>query len=113
MVERNFCSWEQAGSAIEDSKKFVRTVPRFTVTYGSLCNPWMADLCAALAAQGISRATQQETKGKSKFWYPAGDIPANCWCGACLDCLVASGHAIAAGFVSSAEARQSFSGEFV
>ena len=73
----SFVAGNKLALQFEDSRKFVRTVPRFTATYGSLCNPWMADLCAALAAQGISWATQQETKGKSNSGIlPGTSLPA-------------------------------------
>lgn len=79
----------------EDVNKFVKAVPKFGATFKSMRNTWMADLCAVLAAQGISWATQEDARGSHKFWYPAGESPGGCWCGACLECLVASSNAVA------------------
>ena len=79
----------------EDVNKFVKAVPKFGATFKSMRNTWMADLCAVLAARGISWATQEDARGSHKFWYPAGEYPGGCWCGACLECLVALGNAAA------------------
>ena len=80
----------------EDVTKFVRTVRKFGATFKSMRSTWLADLRAALTAQGISWAsTERDAKGNYKFWFPAGEYPAKCWCGACLDCLVAAGQAVA------------------
>lgn len=79
----------------EDLSGFPVAVPNFLATYGNLRGTKVLELCTALALNGIKCAFEEEKQGESMFWYPARQRCSGCCCGACLDCLVASGQAVA------------------
>ncbi|BDA48226.1 hypothetical protein COCOBI_11-4860 [Coccomyxa sp. Obi] len=79
----------------EDLNDFTKAVHSFSASYNHLCSTQALELCTVLAMSEITCAFQKEERGKSMFWFPAEISPSGCWCGACLDCLVASGQAVA------------------
>ncbi|BDA45359.1 hypothetical protein COCOBI_07-1460 [Coccomyxa sp. Obi] len=78
----------------EDLSGFPLAVPRFAARYGVLRSTQTLQLCATVALYGIECTYWRKKHWKSMFWYPVGQRPCECWCGACLDCLVASGQAV-------------------
>lgn len=97
-------SWQEASfDATEDLtldfrsiEAFVSAVPRFSASASNFTKSRRARLCAVLDRRRISWGCQKGMSAIYKFWYPAENGPARpCGCGACLDCLVASGKAVA------------------
>ncbi|BDA45358.1 hypothetical protein COCOBI_07-1450 [Coccomyxa sp. Obi] len=78
----------------EDLKGFPLAVPRFAARFSLLGSIQALELCTGLGRSGIECAFQSEEQSRPMFWYPAETCPFQCWCGACLDCLVASGQAV-------------------
>lgn len=92
--EVTFDASEELVLRFHDVSGFVLAVPRFEASFRTIRNTWLVDLCAALGRQGIVWGSQQETNGKSKFWFPV-QHKSVCSCGACSDCLAALGKAVA------------------
>ncbi|BDA45355.1 hypothetical protein COCOBI_07-1420 [Coccomyxa sp. Obi] len=80
----------------EDLNGFLLSVPRFAARFRFLRNTQALQLCTAMALNGIKCAFEdpEEEQDKYMFWYPVEQRPFGCCCGACLDCLVASGQAV-------------------
>ena len=80
----------------EDVSGFTQAVHCFSACYSRLCGTGALELCAAQLLRGIKCAFQDKGSGRwSKLWFPADASPFGCCCGACLECLIASGALVA------------------
>ena len=80
----------------EDVGAFTQAVHCFSASYKHLCSTGALELCRALTLRGIKCTfLDNGPDACCKFWFPAAVIPFGCCCGACLDCLIASGDIVA------------------
>ncbi len=80
---------------IEDAYEFPFSCPSFSAAMNDECSigGWMVDLCETLLKRGIPWT--KEKVGPKRFRVRYSRVPGNVWCscGACMDCLLAAGHA--------------------